>query len=66
MNIIIFCLVISQDPCRENLKIREDGVGGVFVDMLSEHMVRNTEDILKLIQDGARLRATSATRTNRV
>ena len=55
-----------QDPRRENLKIREDGSGGVFVDLLSEHVVCDTEEVMKLIQEGARLRATSKTRMNKV
>ena len=55
-----------QDPRRENLKIREDGSGGVFVDHLSEHVVCDTEEVMKLIQDGAQLRTTSKTRMNKV
>jgi kinesin family protein 3/17 len=54
-----------QDPHRENLKIREDGSGGVFVDHLSEHVVCDTEEVMKLIQDGAQLRTTSKTRMNK-
>lgn len=55
-----------QDPQRENLKIREDGGGGVFVDFLSEHVVRHTDEVMQLIQEGARLRTTSTTRMNKV
>ena len=58
--------VIVQDPRRDNLKIREDGTGGVFVEALSEHVVRNTDEVMKLIQDGARLRTTSMTKMNKV
>jgi kinesin family protein 3/17 len=52
------------DPSRDNLRIREDGVGGVYVDGLSEHVVRSTEEILKLIHNGALLRKTAATKMN--
>ena len=55
-----------QEPSRENLKIREDGCGGVFVESLSEHVVRGTEEIMHLIQQGTRLRATNATKMNKV
>lgn len=41
-------------------------MGGVFVDLLSEHVVCDTEEVMKLIQEGARLRATSKTRMNKV
>ena len=58
--------VIYQDPRRENLKLREDGSGGVFVEFLSEHVVCDTEEVMKLIQEGARLRTTSKTRMNKV
>lgn len=54
-----------QEP-RENLKIREDGCGGVFVEGLSEHIVRDSQEIMVLIQRGTRLRATNATRMNKV
>jgi hypothetical protein len=53
-----------KDPSRDNLRIREDGVGGVYVDGLSEHVVRSTEEILKLIHNGALLRKTAATKMN--
>ncbi len=54
-----------QEPSRENLKIREDGVGGVFVEGLSEHVVRNTREILGLLSEGAHLRTTAITRMNK-
>ncbi len=48
------------------MKIREDGVGGVFVDGLSEHVVRNTDGIMSLLRTGARLRTTGSTKMNEV
>ncbi|CAI8038052.1 Kinesin-like protein KIF3A [Geodia barretti] len=53
------------EPSRENLKIREDGCGGVFVETLSEHVVRDAEEIMALIKRGTRLRATNVTRMNK-
>jgi kinesin family protein 3/17 len=53
------------EPSRENLKIREDGCGGVFVETLSEHVVRDAEEIMTLIKRGTRLRATNVTRMNK-
>ena len=55
-----------KEPSRENLKIREDGCGGVFVETLSEHVVRDAEEIMALIKRGTRLRATNVTRMNKV
>ena len=59
------CL-LTQAPSRENLKIREDGGGGVFVESLSDHIVRDTEEIMALVQQGSHLRMTNATRMNKV
>ena len=55
-----------QEPHRENLRIREDGGGGVFVEALSEHIVRDAEEIIALIHRGTRLRATNVTKMNKV
>uniref|UniRef100_A0A1X7UXS9 Kinesin motor domain-containing protein n=1 Tax=Amphimedon queenslandica TaxID=400682 RepID=A0A1X7UXS9_AMPQE len=52
------------NPLQDNLRIREDGVGGVYVEGLSEHVVRSTRELKKLIQDGASLRKTASTRMN--
>lgn len=62
----MYICLIHQEPSRENLKIREDGVGGVFVDSLSEHVVQNTAQVMELIQNGGRLRTTSITKMNKV
>ena len=48
------------------MRIREDGVGGVFIENLSEHVVRNTDKILALLIEGTRLRTTAATKMNKV
>ena len=48
------------------MRIREDGVGGVFIENLSEHVVRNTDKILALLKEGTRLRTTAATKMNKV
>jgi len=56
----------EKDPSRENLKIREDGLGGVYVEGLSEHVVRNTEGVMALLREGAHFRTTATTRMNKV
>ena len=48
------------------MRIREDGVGGVFIENLSEHVVQNTDKILALLKEGMRLRTTAATKMNKV
>ena len=67
MNVIrLQSLHPPQAPSRDNLRIREDGVGGVFVENLSEHVVRNTAGIMSLLKEGARLRTTATTKMNKV
>ena len=39
-------------------------MGGVYIENLSEHVVRNTNEILSLLHDGARLRTTGSTKMN--
>ncbi len=46
--------------------MREDGVGGVYVESLSEHVVRNTAEVMRLLQIGAHLRITAMTKMNKV
>ena len=58
--------MLIQDPRKESLKLREDGVGGVYVDSLSEHVVRNTAEVMRLLQIGAQLRITAMTKMNKV
>ena len=41
-------------------------MGGVFIENLSEHVVRNTDKILALLKEGTRLRTTAATKMNKV
>eukprot|EP00039_Didymoeca_costata_P009289 m.122748 g.122748 ORF g.122748 m.122748 type:complete len:1176 (+) comp14429_c0_seq3:204-3731(+) len=48
-----------------HLGIREDPQGGVFVENLSEHIVRNSSQIIALLETGAQIRATAATEMNR-
>ena len=55
-----------QDPSRENLKIREDGLGGVYVEGLSEHVALNTDGVISLLRKGAHLRTTATTKMNKV
>ena len=47
------------------MRIREDGVGGVFIEGLSEHVVRNTGGIMSLLREGTRLRTTAMTKMNK-
>ena len=51
---------------RTNLHIREDKKKGVFVEGLSEWVVRTPSEIYSLIQKGAQARATASTRMNDV
>ncbi|CAM9895278.1 unnamed protein product, partial [Hapterophycus canaliculatus] len=51
-------------PERNNLTIREDKKRGVFVEGLSEWVVRTPGEIYGLMERGGQLRATSATRMN--
>lgn len=54
-----------MDSSRDNLRVREDGVGGVFVEGLSERVVRNTDEIIALLNEGSQLRSTAVTRMNK-
>jgi kinesin family protein 3/17 len=51
-------------PERTNLSIREDKKKGVFVEGLSEWVVRSPKEVYGLIRRGTALRATGATRIN--
>ena len=51
-------------PDRNNLSIREDKKKGVYVDGLSEWVVRNPKEIYTLIKKGANYRATAYTKMN--
>ena len=53
-------------PERKNLNIREDKKKGIFVDNLSEWLVRNTDDIYALLERGSENRATSSTTMNEI
>ena len=41
-------------------------MGGVYIETLSEHVVRNTDGIMSLLHKGAGLRTTASTRMNKV
>ena len=62
----IYNEVISDllKPERTNLTIREDRKRGVFVDGLSEWVVRSPREIYGLMQRGAKIRATGSTKMN--
>lgn len=62
----IYNEVISDllKPDRNNLGIREDKKKGVYVDGLSEWVVRNPREIYTLIKKGANYRATAYTKMN--
>jgi hypothetical protein len=51
-------------PDRSNLQIREDNKKGVFVENLSEFVVKTPQDIYTLMERGAAIRATGSTRLN--
>src|SRR3989338_8235155 len=51
-------------PVRNNLIIREGGKKGVFVENLSEFVVKTPQDIYTLMERGAQIRATGSTRLN--
>ena len=51
-------------PERQNLGVREDKKRGVYVEGLSEWVVRSPAEIFDLMRRGAATRATSATRAN--
>ena len=53
-------------PERSNLSIREDKRRGVFVEGLSEWVVRSPQEIYSLIRRGSNERATGSTRMNAV
>lgn len=50
---------------RDNLRIRESGDGSVYVEDLSEHVVRNPRDVYRLLQHGKTQRATNSTKFNK-
>merc|ERR1719174_3499129 len=62
----IYNEVISDllKPERTNLHIREDKRRGVFVEGLSEWVVRTPKEVYGLMQRGAMTRATASTKMN--
>jgi kinesin family protein 3/17 len=47
------------------LQLREDPGGGVYVNALSEHIVKNADEIVQLLVDGSGRRAVASTKMNR-
>ncbi|KAL0209424.1 hypothetical protein RCL1_007792 [Eukaryota sp. TZLM3-RCL] len=64
----IYNEVISDllSPDRSNLSIREDRKKGVYVENLSEWVVRTPAEIYGLMEKGSHFRATASTRMNEV
>ncbi|XP_062507660.1 uncharacterized protein LOC134184072 isoform X2 [Corticium candelabrum] len=54
------------DPTRKDLRIREDAEGSVYVENLSEHVVRSLSDVRQLMKKGGTSRTTDSTRLNTV
>ena len=56
----------TEDHKGEALRIRESADGGVFVEDLSEHIVKSKQDVYMLLQTGKAQRTTNSTKMNRV
>lgn len=65
-----FCQIYNEkindllDPKGTDLKIRESGDGGTFIERLSERVVKGPGEIFKLLQEGSSNRNTNSTRMN--
>lgn len=55
-----------QNPTKDNLRIRDAGVGEVHVEGLSEHILKTPEDVKALLKKGSHVRVTAETRMNKV
>ena len=55
-----------SQPERKNLAIREDKKRGVFVESLSEWVVRSPAEIYGLMERGGAVRATGSTKMNEI
>lgn len=53
------------DPCHDKLRVREDGSGCTFVEGLSEHVVKGTMDVNRLLRKGSIARTTDASKMNK-
>ena len=51
---------------KDNLRIRDGGVGEVHVEGLTEHILKTPEDVKALLRKGSQVRATAETRMNKV
>ena len=56
--------LLSSDPKSNDLKIRESGGGGTFIDKLSETVVRTPSDVYNLLRLGSAQRNTNKTTMN--
>eukprot|EP00117_Sycon_ciliatum_P022262 scpid16682/ scgid5307/ Kinesin-like protein KIF3A; Microtubule plus end-directed kinesin motor 3A len=54
------------EPARSNLKVRETPSRGMYVEGLSEKVVRSPSDVLLQLQKGSNVRTTHSTRMNKV
>eukprot|EP00047_Mylnosiga_fluctuans_P022700 m.124605 g.124605 ORF g.124605 m.124605 type:complete len:1235 (-) comp9354_c0_seq1:147-3851(-) len=61
---IMDLLAADKKPKKDHLHIREDA-SGVYVDGLSEHIVKNPGEIMALLHLGSTMRTTASTNMNR-
>lgn len=52
------------DPTRNNLKVREDKIKGIYIEDLTEHYVQNDKEVLDLIETGTQNRTVAYTHMN--
>ncbi|KAI6655252.1 Kinesin-like protein KIF3A [Oopsacas minuta] len=53
------------DPSHEKLRVREDGSSCTFVEGLSEHVVKGTMDVNRLLRKGSTARITDGSKMNK-
>ena len=53
------------DSNQDRLRVREDGSGCTFVEGLSEHVVKSTMDVNRLLRKGSTARTTDESRVNK-
>ena len=54
----------QKKDTKGHLQIREDPSGGVYVNNLSEHIVKSADEIMQLLKDGSAMRTTASTDMN--
>jgi kinesin family protein 5 len=52
------------DPTRNNLKVREDKMKGIYIGDLTEHYVINDKEVLDFIEQGSMNRSVACTNMN--